>query len=53
LKPLDIVVPVNPKHTYQEWVDIFAAQKATPEDDSNYNKGTEPQPGKDLVHTFE
>jgi hypothetical protein len=54
LKPLDIVVPVNPKHTYQEWLDIFAAaEKPTPKDDINYKKGTEPQPGKDLPHTFE
>jgi hypothetical protein len=53
LKPLDIVVPVNPKHTYQEWLDIFAAQKAIPEIDRSYKKGTEPQPGKDLPHTFE
>jgi hypothetical protein len=53
LKPRDIVMPVNPKHTYQESLDIFAAQKPTREDDSNYKKGTEPQPGKDWPHTFE
>jgi hypothetical protein len=53
LKPRDIVMPVNPKHTYQEWLDIFVAQKPSPEDDRNYKKGTEPQPGKDLPHTFE
>jgi hypothetical protein len=53
LKPRDIVMPVNPKHTYQEWLDIFAAQKAIPKFDRSYKKGTEPQPGKDLPHTFE
>jgi hypothetical protein len=46
-------MPVNPKHTYQEWLDIFAAQKSSPEDDRNYKKGTKPQPGKDLPHKFE
>jgi hypothetical protein len=50
LKSRDIVMPANPKHTYQEWLDIFAAQKTSPESDSNYKKGTEPQPGKDLPH---
>jgi hypothetical protein len=53
LKPRDMVMPVNPKHTYQEWLDIFAAQEPTPEDDSNYKEGTEPQPGKDLPYTCE
>jgi hypothetical protein len=52
LKPRDIVMPVYPKHTYQEWLDIFAAQKPSPEVDRNYKKGTVPQPGKDLPHTF-
>jgi hypothetical protein len=52
LKPREIVMPVYPKHTYQEWLDIFAAQKPSPEDDRNYKKGTEPQPGKDLPNTF-
>jgi hypothetical protein len=53
VKSRDIVMPVNPKHTYQEWLDIFAAQKASPEVDRYYKKGTEPQPGKDLPLTFE
>jgi hypothetical protein len=53
LKPRGIVMPVNPKHTYQEWLDIFAAQKPSPKDDRNYKNGTEPQPGIDLPHTFE
>jgi hypothetical protein len=53
LKPRDIVMPVYPKHTYQEWLDIFAAQKPSPEYGHRYKKGTEPQPGKDLPHIFE
>jgi hypothetical protein len=43
---------VNSKHTYQEWIDILAAQKPSSEDDRSYKKGTEPQPGKDLPQTF-
>jgi hypothetical protein len=53
LKHLDIVVPVNPRYTAQEWKEIYAAQIPSPEDNSNYKLGTEPQPGKDLLHTFE
>jgi hypothetical protein len=53
VKSRDIVMPVNPRYTYQEWLDIFAAQTAIPEVDRYYKKGTEPQPGKDLPHTFE
>jgi hypothetical protein len=50
LKPRDTVMPVNPKHTYQEWLDIFAAQKPSPEDDRNYKKGIEPQSGRLASH---
>jgi hypothetical protein len=53
LKPLDIVKPVNPKYTAQEWKEIYAGQKASPEYYPNFKKGTEPQPGKDLPYTFE
>ena len=53
LKPLDIVMPVNPRYTAQEWQAIYAAQKPGPEDNRNYKLGTEQQPGKDLLHTFE
>jgi hypothetical protein len=53
LKPLDIVMPVNPKYTAQEWQEIYAAQVPSPEYNPNYKKGTEPQPGKDLLHTFQ
>jgi hypothetical protein len=53
LKPLDIVRPVNPKYTAQEWQEIYAAQKPSPEYYPDFKKGTEPQPGKDLPQTNE
>jgi len=53
LVPLDIVMPVNPRYTAHEWQEIYVAQKLSPEDNSNYKLGTEPQPGKYLHHTFE
>jgi hypothetical protein len=53
LKPLDVVMPVNPKYTAEEWKEIYAAQVPSPEYNPNYKKGTEPQPGEDLHHTFE
>ena len=53
LVPLDRIMPVNPKYTAQEWQEIYAAQVPSPEDNSNYKLGTEPQPGKDLFHTFD
>jgi hypothetical protein len=53
LKPRDIVMPVNPRYTAQEWQDIYAAQVPSPEYNPSYKKGTEPQPGKDLFHAFE
>jgi len=31
LKPLDIIKPVNPEDTVQEWQEIYAAQKPSPE----------------------
>jgi hypothetical protein len=46
-------MPVNPKYTAQEWQKVYAAQKPSPEYYPNFKKGTEPQPGKDLPHTFE
>jgi len=51
--PLDRVMPVNPKHTAQEWQEIYAAAEPRPEANPNYKLGTEPQPGKDLLHTFD
>ena len=52
LVPLDRVMPVYPRYTAQEWQEIYAAQVPSPEDNSNYKKGTEPQPGKDLLQRF-
>jgi len=52
LKPLDIVMPVNPTHTWQEWQEIFAAQLPRPGNNTTVSLGTEPQSGKDLHHTF-
>jgi hypothetical protein len=52
LKPINRVMPVNPRHTAQEWAEIYAAQVPSPESDPIYKLGTEPQPGKDLHHTF-
>jgi len=51
LKPRDIVVFLNPRHTWQEWQEIFAAHVTTSEYNPNYKKVTEP--GKSLHHTFE
>jgi hypothetical protein len=45
LRPRDIVMPVNPKYTAQEWLEIMAAQKPSPEDYTDFKKGTTPQPG--------
>jgi len=45
LVPRDIFVPINPRHTAQEWQEIYAAAVTSPEDNTNYKKGTEPQPG--------
>jgi hypothetical protein len=53
LVPLDRGMPVNPSYTAQEWQEIYAAQLLRPEDNYNYKLGTEPQPGKDLFHTFQ
>jgi hypothetical protein len=50
LKPRDIVVPVNPKYTIQEWLEIYAAQKAPLEKYADFKKGTTPQPGNDISH---
>ena len=53
LVPLNRFMPVNPRHTAQEWQEIYAAAEPRPEDNPSYKLGTEPQPGKDLVHTFD
>ncbi|KDR11874.1 Chymotrypsin BI [Zootermopsis nevadensis] len=44
LKTRDIVMPVNPKYTAQEWREIMAAQTSSPENNTGYKKGTKPQP---------
>ena len=38
LVPLDRVMPVNPRHTAQEWQEIYAAQVPSPEVNSNYKR---------------
>jgi len=53
LKPLDIVLPINPGNTPQECQEISAAQVPRPEYNPKYKNSTKPQPGKDLHHTFE
>ena len=45
-------MPVNPRHTWQEWQEIFAAQAPSPGYNPTFKLGTEPQPGKDLHHTL-
>jgi len=52
LKPRNIVMPVNPRHTAQEWQDIYAAQIPSPEYNPSYKKATEGQPRKDLLHKY-
>jgi len=52
LKPRDIVMPVNPRHTWQEWQEIFAAQVPSPGYNPSLKLGTEPQPGIYLHHTL-
>ncbi|KAJ9582270.1 hypothetical protein L9F63_003399 [Diploptera punctata] len=44
LKPRNIVKPVNPRYTAEEWRDILAAQVAIPEKKSGFVKATKPQP---------
>jgi hypothetical protein len=51
LIPRDIVMPVNPRYTAQEWLDIMASQKASPEEYPAFKKGTVPQPGNDFSPT--
>jgi len=53
LVPLDRFLPVNPRHTAQEWQEIYAAAEPRPEGNPSYKLDTEPQPGKDLVNTIE
>jgi hypothetical protein len=48
LKPRDVIVPVNPLYTAQEWEKIYAAQKPNSEYSPNSKQGTE----SELVKTF-
>jgi len=52
VKPRDIVMPVNPRYTAQEWQEIFAAQVPSPRNNPTFKLGTKPQPGKDLHYTL-
>jgi len=52
VKPRDMVMPVNPRHTWREWQEIYAAQVPSPGNKPNYKKGTERQPGRNLNHIF-
>lgn len=38
-------LPVNPKHSFEEWQDIFSAQTLVPERCESCRQGTTPQPG--------
>jgi len=39
-------------YTAQEWQEIYAAQKLSPEDPPDFKQGTEPQQGNNLCHLF-
>ena len=52
LKPLDIVMPVNPRYTWQEWQEIFVAQVPSLRNNRSVKMGTESQTRKDLHHTL-
>jgi len=40
-------------YTAQEWQEIYASQKLSPEYPPNFMQGTEPQQGNNLCHVFE
>jgi hypothetical protein len=40
-----MVIPVNPSHTAEEWLNIMAAQKQSPQQFPGFKRGTKPQPG--------
>jgi hypothetical protein len=52
LKPLDVVMPVNLRHTEREWQKFSGAQVPSPRNYPTLRLGTEPQPGKDVHHTL-
>ncbi|GFG36602.1 hypothetical protein Cfor_05815 [Coptotermes formosanus] len=45
LKSRRMVIPVNPSHTAEEWLNIMAAQKQSPQQFPGFKRGTKPQPG--------
>jgi hypothetical protein len=49
LNPRDAVLPMNPMYTAQEWQEIYAKPKLSPEDPPNFKQGTEPQQGNTCV----
>jgi len=53
VKPRDVVMPVNPRYTAEEWQDIYAAQKLSPEYSPNFKQGTEPRQDNNLCNIFE
>ena len=53
LKPLDIIKPVNPEYTAQEWQETYAAHKPSLEYYPTFKEGPEPQPGNDFPRKFE
>jgi len=40
-----MVIPVNPSHTAEEWLNIMAAQEQRPQEFLDFKRGTKPQPG--------
>jgi len=53
LKPCDVIMPVNAMYATEEWQEIYAAQKPSPEYSPNFKQGTEPQQGNKMCHIFE
>ena len=53
MKPRDVVMPVKSRYTAEEWQEIYAAQKLSPEYSPNFKQGTEPRQGNNLCHIFE
>jgi len=40
-------------YTAEEWQEIYASQKLSPEDPPNFKQGTEPKQCNNLCHVFE
>jgi len=52
LKTLDIVMPVNSRHTAREWQEIFSAQVPIPEYNPTVNLALNSQAGKTCITLF-